>query len=190
MSDIRLCPHCGIGLQATQLLEENPIDVDVCPACRGIWFDTGELKSVLKAATDPDAVVNRHLLTTLAERTHIPDSITYVKCPACESIMNRSCYGHRSGVIVDQCRQHGIWLDGGELERLFGWVSAGGHVLNEQVEAEKADRQKRRDEERRRAIAQMDRGDVHIGVGGYRVGHHRSGMGGALGDLIASLFYR
>ena len=31
-----------------------------------------------------------------------------------------------AGVIADQCLDHGIWLDGGELGLLLNWARAGG----------------------------------------------------------------
>jgi Zn-finger nucleic acid-binding protein len=35
-------------------------------------------------------------------------------------------------VVVDQCRNHGVWLEGGELHRLMEWKKAGGQVLDRQ----------------------------------------------------------
>jgi Zn-finger nucleic acid-binding protein len=52
--------------------------------------------------------------------------ITYVRCPRCAKPMNRMNFGRRSGVIVDACRDHGTWLDAGELERVRDFVRAHG----------------------------------------------------------------
>jgi Zn-finger nucleic acid-binding protein len=40
--------------------------------------------------------------------------------------MNRRNYGSTSGVIIDLCREHGIWFDADELARILTWVRAGG----------------------------------------------------------------
>jgi Zn-finger nucleic acid-binding protein len=40
--------------------------------------------------------------------------------------MNRSNYGSVSGVLVDVCSAHGVWMDAGELERISEWVASGG----------------------------------------------------------------
>jgi Zn-finger nucleic acid-binding protein len=44
--------------------------------------------------------------------------------------MNRKLHGKRSGVIVDCCRDHGLWLDAGELRQLMEWSRAGGEKLD------------------------------------------------------------
>jgi Zn-finger nucleic acid-binding protein len=37
-------------------------------------------------------------------------------------------YGAGSGVIVDACKAHGLYLDAGELRRILAWVGAGGRL--------------------------------------------------------------
>jgi Zn-finger nucleic acid-binding protein len=38
-------------------------------------------------------------------------------------------FGRRSGILVDQCRDHGVWLDGDELARILRWIRSGGESL-------------------------------------------------------------
>jgi hypothetical protein len=40
--------------------------------------------------------------------------------------MNRGNYGRKSGVIVDLCREHGVWFDAEELDRVLLWLRRGG----------------------------------------------------------------
>lgn len=40
--------------------------------------------------------------------------------------MTRMNFGRRSGIIVDTCREHGTWFDGGEREAVMEFVRAGG----------------------------------------------------------------
>ena len=40
--------------------------------------------------------------------------------------MTRRNYGRDSGVILDMCREHGIWFDAEELARILVWIRAGG----------------------------------------------------------------
>jgi Zn-finger nucleic acid-binding protein len=40
--------------------------------------------------------------------------------------MSRVNFGYRSGVVIDRCTNHGIWLDSGEITHLMEWKKAGG----------------------------------------------------------------
>ena len=40
------CPKCGMGLQEETL---NEVAVDICPNCRGIWLDDGELTKLTES---------------------------------------------------------------------------------------------------------------------------------------------
>ena len=35
-------------------------------------------------------------------------------------------YKKQSGVIIDICEEHGIWIDGGELRQIIEWYAVGG----------------------------------------------------------------
>jgi hypothetical protein len=58
--------------------------------------------------------------------------------------MARKNFGGTSGVIVDTCRDHGVWFDAGELPRVLDFVEAGG--LAEQRRRELAELNRRRTE--------------------------------------------
>jgi Zn-finger nucleic acid-binding protein len=59
--------------------------------------------------------------------------------------MHRINFGVRSGVIVDQCKTHGVWLDSGELKRLLDWKKAGGQLLHEHVRQRKEEEKQRQE---------------------------------------------
>jgi Zn-finger nucleic acid-binding protein len=40
--------------------------------------------------------------------------------------MNRQVFARISGVIVDVCKDHGVWFDTGELEAVIEFIEAGG----------------------------------------------------------------
>ena len=107
------------------------MELDRCDDCHGIFFDPGELESILEDANQRVYDVDHQRLATLVEEetpTGDFQQVAYVPCPDCTKLMNRKSYGVRSGVIIDQCRDHGIWLDGGELRRLVQWSRAGGQL--------------------------------------------------------------
>lgn len=41
------CPHCN---ETLLMSERHNIQIDYCPACRGIWLDKGELDKMLEYA--------------------------------------------------------------------------------------------------------------------------------------------
>ncbi len=50
----------------------------------------------------------------------------YMKCPACGIHMHRRNFMRASGVIIDECRKDGVWLDCDELGKLGDYISSGG----------------------------------------------------------------
>ncbi|MFW6189024.1 MAG: zf-TFIIB domain-containing protein [Planctomycetota bacterium] len=46
----RPCPVCGKSMRELKVDTEPPIAVDRCPREHGLWFDRGELASVVNAA--------------------------------------------------------------------------------------------------------------------------------------------
>lgn len=46
------CPHDGTVLWVAR---RSGIEVDVCPQCRGVWSDRGELDKIIARADDPAA---------------------------------------------------------------------------------------------------------------------------------------
>ena len=47
-------------------------------------------------------------------------------CPICGELMPRRNFRRISGVLIDICRDHGIWLDPGELEQIRCFIANGG----------------------------------------------------------------
>ena len=142
----RPCPRCKEPLRVLRLQVGGGLEVDRCDGCHGIFFDPGELESILGEAETPHQQVDHVRLGVLIEEetdTRDFQQVAYVPCPDCEKLMNRRNFGARSGVIVDQCRDHGVWLDGGELRRLVEWARAGGRTHHENVEAERRAMQER-----------------------------------------------
>ncbi len=40
------CPVCNSRLES---YEKHGVEIDVCPGCRGVWLDRGELEKILEA---------------------------------------------------------------------------------------------------------------------------------------------
>jgi Zn-finger nucleic acid-binding protein len=123
--------------------------IERCDRCLGLFFDPAELKRVLEVSNRPAHQVDRQRLQVLIEEEYheAREQVRYIKCPACGTLMNRKSYGAKSGVIMDSCKQHGVWLDGGELAQIVKWKQAGGKLLDRE---KKEQRQKA--EERRKCV--------------------------------------
>ena len=63
--------------------------------------------------------------------------------------MNRVNFGAKSGVIVDRCKEHGVWLDGGELRQLFEWMKLGGQLLEQERQEQQRKEVEQREKEQR-----------------------------------------
>lgn len=135
----RICPRCHKPLQTVDLHLEGRFMIERCPTCLGLFFDPGELDALLdKAVANVHAVDSQRLSEVQGARRRHEFPVRYIDCPVCRRLMNRVNFGPRSGVIADVCREHGMWLDGGELRQILEWTKAGGKIMRREAELEKA----------------------------------------------------
>jgi Zn-finger nucleic acid-binding protein len=92
--------------------------------------------------------------------------------------MNRSNYGGGSGVIVDVCGPHGVFLDRGELTKIVDFLEKGGW---ERVKK----REKQRMEEEISALESRKRVVGEQALAPAPVSFTRNGL---LAEVLASLF--
>jgi len=109
-----ICPACK---NDALIVEYNNIELDYCPACRGVWFDSGELELLLESAG------LEHYQRFLAHINSAPEAVTSEKkrkCPICRRKMKKSYIDEDKKIMVDICPGgHGIWFDGGEVTQLL-----------------------------------------------------------------------
>lgn len=154
----RACPRCQVSLRSIDLQLDGKFFIERCDQCLGLFFDPGELDALLQATVTNVYTINRKRLANISNTPYRNDyALSYIKCPVCATIMNRVNFGKHSGVIVNRCPEHGLWLDGGALRQLFEWTKAGGSLL----EQERRERQlKEEEQEKRRRIAAVMGGDA------------------------------
>lgn len=143
----RICPHCIKHLQTVRLdLDDNQGDftIDRCEHCFGLFFGPGKIERLLKNSVSNLFGINKQLLYSICTDRYQAHSkkVKYIKCPVCHSFMRRLNYGHRSGVVIDRCNVHGVWLDNGEITHLMEWKKAGGLLLHERTIRNKKPRKK------------------------------------------------
>lgn len=129
----RTCPRCSIVLKTINLKLDGTFLIERCDECLGLFFDPGELEALLEATVSNVFNIDRTRLDAINASPRASDyGVSYIKCPVCSRLMNRVNFGAKSGVVVDRCKDHGVWLDGGELRHLFEWMKAGGKLLDQE----------------------------------------------------------
>lgn len=101
------CPACKNSLI---ILELNQIEIDYCTNCKGIWFDKGELELIHSEE------VRNDLKDLFREELNSTEQI--IKCPICKMKMKKFQFD-QSGIIIDNCSDHGFWFENGELKSLL-----------------------------------------------------------------------
>lgn len=154
----RMCPLCEIPMQTLDLDLDGHFYIEKCARCMSMFFDPNEIETLLeKSVSEVFEVDFRRLTKMTGEHADPETKFRYHKCPVCSKHMNRVNFGARSGVIVDQCKDHGLWLEGAELRRLLEWKKAGGQILDNRRKVEKKEEKEARKKKGQAAMANMRR---------------------------------
>lgn len=97
------CPGCGS--RKTRAMTLKGIELDTCTECKGVWFDANELREFMKTMKPPKKPPRS---AQLCDRM----------CPRCRVPLSTFRYPN-TDIDVDMCGEcGGLFLDGGELERI------------------------------------------------------------------------
>jgi len=132
------CPCCGTALDVIEFDTEPAIRIERCTTCHGMFFNPGELEALLDAQTNPLVWLDPVQIDQISRDFGYQHEVIYRKCPMCAERMSHLNFAGRSGVILDRCGSHGVWVEGGELRRLTEWWRAGGKVIHQQHEVGRA----------------------------------------------------
>jgi len=126
----RNCPQCqGHPMQPVKF---GDVELDVCPECRGVWFDQGEEIEMAHQSLGEDPRV-RELASELGERVRV----TTMRCPCCEEPLVCYRFPQHEDLEVEICELcGGLWLEHGEVahvqrsraEQLVRQIAPGGDV--------------------------------------------------------------
>ncbi|GAB6140172.1 hypothetical protein JCM14076_09010 [Methylosoma difficile] len=131
--DQHACPNCQAAMETIDLQIKGTFLLERCSDCFGLFFDPGQVEALLENSVADVFQVNLEQIDTINHERYLSKpAVKYVKCPVCQNFMNRKAYGYRSGVVVDICNSHGVWLDSGEITHLLEWRKAGGQLLQAQ----------------------------------------------------------
>jgi Zn-finger nucleic acid-binding protein len=170
------CPRCKIKLHTIQI---GSVNVRECEKCSGFWSGIQTFESI---CTDQDQ--QSAVLSFIGEKgkEKLPQAaINYVPCPDCKELMNRSNFARSSGVIIDLCKQHGVWFDADELPKIINFINSGGMARAREKEkiAIADERSRLRDEQHK--MAMMER---RSGGRAYEKDDDGSLVGGIIGFLF------
>ncbi|MBN1476773.1 zf-TFIIB domain-containing protein [Candidatus Sumerlaeota bacterium] len=151
------CPRCeGVEMVVADLFG---MTIHRCPVCRGLMVDNPtfahliERQMHLALAGKPLDAPPVHELDV--QRGNPEERVQYIHCPACLRQMSRHNYADCSGVILDRCGEHGVWLDDTELQQILTFIATGGEELAEELER-RAHERMRRDARRLAQIREED----------------------------------
>ncbi len=143
-SDARFCMDCGVPIepQALVALPEDSVcprceselssrtvdDVMLvdCATCGGLWMPPDVFEQL--AARAVKERLPERLTGPVRQVLKLDPEVHYRPCPVCKLPMTRRNYAGRSGVILDVCARHGVWLDRDELEHILDYIRTGGGV--------------------------------------------------------------
>lgn len=117
------CPRCRGRIT---IARHHDTDLLECANCFGIFLT----KDLVLALAGP---LGSSLRVAFPKRTppSVLAPVSYIPCITCGTMMNRTIFGKISGVIVDVCKDHGVWFDAGEIAAVIAFIEAGGLAVAE-----------------------------------------------------------
>ena len=113
------CPRCNRPLET---VDYRGTRLDLCPECSGLWLATGEFEQL---TSERDVYADETIPHGYRKKPP-PKEEGYLPCPLCSALMTRRNFKALSGVLIDICGHHGVWLDAGELEQIRCFIAKGG----------------------------------------------------------------
>jgi Zn-finger nucleic acid-binding protein len=124
------CPRCQ---EALEIYTQHEEEYDLCPRCGGLWLDRVEFHH----ATRKGKIHREQTFREEYRRKGLQDPGGYIPCVRCGKMMNRKNFAKISGVMIDECGGHGVWLDSGEFEKIRHFIADGGLDKAQDKEIEK-----------------------------------------------------
>jgi Zn-finger nucleic acid-binding protein len=126
----RDCPECNIEMVVETV---SDVQLDVCPACAGTWFDPAELRVLLTRDPLAMSVVEDKAAPAVEQKNTGP---SLRRCPACKMPLEQYHYLYHSPVVLDACPDcGGFWVEDGELSRMQTWLDKTTMPLSPKEEA-------------------------------------------------------
>jgi Zn-finger nucleic acid-binding protein len=134
------CPRCNEKLTA---VEVATTPLEECMHCGGLWIDVSNFEHICSTAEAQQAATGLRVPPPVG----FDPNVRYLKCPQCGNIMNRMNYAGRSGIIINICGRHGVWLDREEIRQIIEFIRGGGLDKARQIELQELQDARRAQEE-------------------------------------------
>ena len=107
------CPRCQVSLEPSKY---EGVSVQFCNMCWGYWVGRLELETIL---TSKDEHFSRDEKKSAARAPAHSGDRQILSCVKCAKTMSKLAVEDAGMVafLVDYCRDHGLWLDTGEIKR-------------------------------------------------------------------------
>lgn len=124
------CPRCRITLLLHEFAKPGqPLMLYDCKDCGGMWVPEQTFDAIVVTRESIGAARNIVGIASTQppqNSARAAELVKYIPCPACKNLMNRRNFAQVSGVIVDSCKGHGVWLDAQELNLILRFIEKGG----------------------------------------------------------------
>jgi Zn-finger nucleic acid-binding protein len=112
------CPRCRLSLAEAEYEEQQ---VHFCGTCWGYWLTRTQLDRITAGVKyrfgKRESQTVQQTLVNDGDRDRQGSEREVASCPVCGVEMKRKRYSN-SPVQIDECDQHGLWLDTGEIKDL------------------------------------------------------------------------
>ena len=136
------CPDCGVPLVRVML---GATPLNECARCFGIWLETASFNRICAEREEQAAVLGR----AEPQEIDVKKAWRYLPCPACRQLMHRVNFAGQSGVIIDLCKEHGVWFEREELRKIVEFIRAGGMAQARETQMQRLEHERRRLERER-----------------------------------------
>jgi Zn-finger nucleic acid-binding protein len=116
--------HCPVCDKEMTREEHATATVDVC-ADHGLWLDKTELFTITENVRHNAAAFEWGDVLRREKRPHV-DHLRQLNCPHCSDEL---AVENHMNVHVDWCKEHGIWMDSGELDALLNNLRLDTHYM-------------------------------------------------------------
>lgn len=131
------CPACGSAMAEVAVGETQLLD---CQKCDGLWIGAEPFERLCCSRETQAAVLHQ----AAPEARLMEREVRYRPCLRCGTMMNRVNFAKVSGTVVDVCKNHGTFLDRGELQAIVQFIQGGGLERSRQRQIEDLKEQEQR----------------------------------------------